>query len=76
MSHATITYEHEYRSFNNRLQPYYGYFGTAGPVAPGEEQLPLPTTPTTLEGYYLYGSVPRHSTQWIPCVCTWPPLTG
>jgi hypothetical protein len=63
VSHATVTYEHEYRSFNNRLQPTYGYFGTSGPVVPGEEQLPLPTTPTTLEGFYLYGVLPRHETQ-------------
>jgi hypothetical protein len=59
VSHATVTYEHEYRSFNNRLQPTYGYFGSTGV----EEALPLPTTPNTLEGYYLYGVLPRHETQ-------------
>lgn len=57
--HAVVTYEHSYRSFNDRLQsPVDLYGSTLG--SPGE---PLPdTVPDTLNGSLVHNVLPSHGT--------------
>ena len=50
-----LVYEHEFRSFNDRMQNPVNYFGTAG--LNGED---IPGSPL---GFYLNNVLPRHRTQ-------------
>lgn len=67
VSHAVFTYEHAYRSFNDRLLNPVDFFGTAASVD-GE---PLPSlgpntsalVPDTLQGFYAHNILPRHDSQ-------------
>ncbi len=52
-----LTYQHEFRSFNDRLLNPVGLYGTAGDIPPVEN---IPYTPA---GYYLHSVFPRHETQ-------------
>src|SRR5208337_384983 len=49
-----LVYQHEYRSFNDRMQNPIDIYGTADPVAGGED---IPLTPA---GYYVHSVLPRH----------------
>ena len=51
-----VTYQHEFRSFNDRMQNPRDFYGTAGPPSPED----IPFTPT---GLYVHSVLPRHSTQ-------------
>jgi hypothetical protein len=68
VSHMVLTYEHEFRSFNNRLQNPVDYYGTSASV--DGEPLPslgpqanAPLVPDALQGFYVHNVVPRHDTQ-------------
>ena len=52
-----LTYQHEYRSFNDRMQNPVDWFGTSGDVPPVEN---IPYTPA---GTYVHNVLPRHQTQ-------------
>ncbi len=51
-----LVYQHEFRSFNDRLQNPTDFYGTADPA--GGEDIPL-----TPAGYYVHSVLPRHQTQ-------------
>ncbi len=54
-----LTYQHEFRSFNDRRQNPIGIYGTADPnLANPPEDIPL-----TPAGYYVQSVLPRHQTQ-------------
>jgi len=57
-----LTYQHEFRSFNDRRQSPVDFFGTAGdpaePFPPGPPQAPV-----TLDGLYVHSVLPGHQTQ-------------
>lgn len=68
VSHVVLTYLHEFRSFNDRLQNPVDYFGTAAsvegePLPPMGPQPNAPLVPDTLEGNYVHNVLPRHDTQ-------------
>src|ERR1017187_724331 len=50
-----LVYQHEYRSFNDRLQNPRDLYGTAGD---GVEDIPI-----TSAGYYVHSVLPEHQTQ-------------
>ncbi len=52
-----LTYQHEYRSFNDRLQNPRDWYGTSGEIPPVED---IPYNPA---GYYVHSVLPRHETQ-------------
>lgn len=52
-----LVYQHEFRSFNDRLQNPKDIYGAADPVIGGED---IPFTPA---GYYVHSVLPRHQTQ-------------
>jgi hypothetical protein len=52
-----LVYQHEYRSFNDRMQTPSGIYGTAGTIPTSED---IPYTPA---GYYVHSVLPRHETQ-------------
>jgi hypothetical protein len=52
-----LTYQHEYRSFNDRMQNPVDWYGTSGEIPPVED---IPYTPY---GYYVHSVLPRHQTQ-------------
>ena len=52
-----LTYQHEFRSFNDRMQNPSNLYGTAGEIPPVED---IPYTPA---GYYLHSVLPSHQTQ-------------
>jgi hypothetical protein len=52
-----LVYQHEYRSFNDRLQNPRDYYGIAGAIPPEED---IPYTPA---GLYVHSVLPRHQTQ-------------
>src|SRR5262249_39427050 len=52
-----VVYEHEYRSFNDRLRNPSDIYGTAGTIPPEED---IPYTPA---GYYTHSVLPRNETQ-------------
>ena len=52
-----LTYQHEFRSFNDRLQNPVGVYGTAGTIPTSED---IPYTPA---GLYVNNVLPRHQTQ-------------
>jgi len=52
-----LVYQHEFRSFNDRLQNPKDFYGSADPVIGGED---IPFTPA---GYYVHSVLPRHQTQ-------------
>ncbi len=52
-----LVYQHEYRSFNDRLQNPRDIYGTAGTI-PAEEDIPF-----TPAGLYVHSVLPRHETQ-------------
>jgi hypothetical protein len=52
-----LVYQHEYRSFNDRLQNPRDIYGTAGEIPPVED---IPYTPA---GLYVHSVLPRHETQ-------------
>lgn len=68
VSHVVLTYIHEFRSFNDRLQNPVDYFGTAASID-GESLPPIgpqpgaPPVPDTLQGFYVHNVLPRHDTQ-------------
>ena len=68
LAHVAVTFEHEYRSFNYRLQNPVDYYGTAASVD-GEGLPPLgpaansPLVPDTPQGYYAHNVLPRHDSQ-------------
>jgi hypothetical protein len=76
--HVVLTYEHDYRSFNERLQNPVDFFGTTASIA-GESLPPLgPNTikvvDDTVQGFYLHNILPRHDSQ-IDTVRMHAPLT-
>jgi hypothetical protein len=52
-----LTYQHEFRSFNDRMRNPSDLYGTAGDIPPVEN---IPYTPA---GYYVHSVLPRHETQ-------------
>ena len=52
-----LVYEHEYRSFNDRMPNPRDLYGTAGEIPPVED---IPYTPA---GLYTHSVLPRHDTQ-------------
>jgi hypothetical protein len=52
-----LTYQHEFSSFNDRLQNPSDWYGTAGDIPPSEN------IPYTAAGYYTHSVLPRHQTQ-------------
>ena len=52
-----LTYQHEFRSFNDRLQNPSDLYGTSGEIPPVEN------IPYTAAGYYLHSVLPSHQTQ-------------
>lgn len=52
-----LTYQHEFRSFNDRLQNPRDLYGTSGEIPPVEN---IPYNPA---GYYVHSVLPRHQTQ-------------
>jgi hypothetical protein len=52
-----LVYQHEFRSFNDRLQNPSDIYGTAGTVPPEED---IPYTPA---GFYVHSVLPRSQTQ-------------
>ncbi len=52
-----LVYQHEYRSFNDRMQEPRDIYGTAGTIPPEED---IPYTPA---GLYVHSVLPRHETQ-------------
>ncbi|HYM77876.1 MAG TPA: hypothetical protein VE377_18015 [Candidatus Dormibacteraeota bacterium] len=52
-----LTYQHEFRSFNDRMQNPRDLYGTSGEIPPVED---IPYTPA---GYYVHSVLPRHETQ-------------
>jgi len=52
-----LTYQHEFRSFNDRMQSPVNYFGTSGDNPPVEN---IPFAPL---GFYVNNVLPRHQTQ-------------
>jgi hypothetical protein len=52
-----LVYQHEFRSFNDRLQNPSDIYGTAGEIPPVED---IPYTPA---GYYVHSVLPRNQTQ-------------
>ncbi len=52
-----LVYQHEYRSFNDRLPNPRDIYGTAGTIPPEED---IPYTPA---GLYVHSVLPRHETQ-------------
>lgn len=68
VAHVLVTLEHEYRSFNYRLQNPLDYYGTAASI--DGEPLPAlgpdpnaPRVPDTPQGYYTHNVLPRHDSQ-------------
>jgi len=57
-SWAKLTYQHEYRSFNDRMQNAVGLYGTSVTGDPTVEN--IPTNPL---GTYINNVLPRHQTQ-------------
>lgn len=54
---ARLTYQHEFRSFNDRRQNPLDFYGTAGDIPPIEN------IPYTFAGLYVHSVLPRHETQ-------------
>ena len=52
-----LVYQHEFRSFNDRLRNPSDIYGTAGTIPPEED---IPYTPA---GYYVHSVLPRNQTQ-------------
>jgi len=52
-----LTYQHEFRSFNDRMQNPINWYGTSGEIPPVED---IPYNPA---GYYVHSVLPRHETQ-------------
>ena len=52
-----LTYQHEFRSFNDRLQNPIDQYGTSGDIPPSED------IPYTAAGNYLHSVLPSHQTQ-------------
>lgn len=52
-----LTYQHEFRSFNDRRQNPSDLYGTAGEIPPVED------IPYTFAGNYVHSVLPRHQTQ-------------
>jgi hypothetical protein len=52
-----LVYQHEFRSFNDRMQNPRDIYGTAGTIPPEED---IPYTPA---GLYVHSVLPRHETQ-------------
>ena len=52
-----LVYQHEYRSFNDRMQNPRDLYGTAGTIPTSED---IPYTPA---GLYVHSVLPRHETQ-------------
>ena len=52
-----LVYQHEFRSFNDRMQNPRDIYGTAGTIPTSED---IPYTPA---GYYVHSVLPRHETQ-------------
>ena len=52
-----LVYQHEFRSFNDRMPNPSDIYGTADPAVAGED---IPLTPA---GYYVHSVLPRHQTQ-------------
>ena len=52
-----LTYQHEFRSFNDRLQNPSGLYGIAGTIPTSED------IPYTTAGFYVNSVLPRHQTQ-------------
>ncbi len=52
-----LVYQHEFRSFNDRMQNPRDIYGTAGTIPPEED---IPYTPA---GLYVHSVLPRHATQ-------------
>jgi hypothetical protein len=52
-----LVYQHDFRSFNDRLQNPSDIYGTAGTIPPEED---IPYTPA---GYYVHSVLPRNQTQ-------------
>jgi len=52
-----LTYQHEFRSFNDRLQNPRDLYGTSGEIPPVED---IPFNPA---GSYVHSVLPRHQTQ-------------
>jgi hypothetical protein len=68
VSHVVLTYIHEFRSFNDRLQNPVDYYGTAASVdgeslPPRGPQPGAPPVPDTLQGFYVHNVLSRHGTQ-------------
>jgi len=54
---AKLTYQHEFRSFNDRMQNPRDLYGTSGEIPPVED---IPFNPA---GFYVHSVLPRHQTQ-------------
>jgi|SRR5579872_564364 len=52
-----LIYQHEFRSFNDRMQNPRDLYGTSGEIPPVED---IPYNPA---GYYVHSVLPRHQTQ-------------
>jgi hypothetical protein len=52
-----VTYQHEFRSFNDRMQNPRDWYGTSGEVPAVED---IPYNPA---GFYVHSLLPRHQTQ-------------
>jgi hypothetical protein len=57
LGRAKLTYQHEFRSFNDRMQNPRDFYGTAGAI-PAEEDIPF-----TPAGLYVHSVLSRHDTQ-------------
>jgi len=57
LGRASLTYEHDFRSFVDRLQNPFDLYGSTLSI-PGDE---LPAgVPDTIQGYYIHNVLPRH----------------
>jgi len=63
LARVKLVYQHEYRSFNDRLQNPSDYFGST--IGVPDDPLPSgpPQVPNTLAGLYTHSVLPRHTTQ-------------
>jgi hypothetical protein len=52
-----LVYQHEFRSFNDRMPNPSDFYGTAGSIPPTED---IPYTPA---GFYVHSALPRNQTQ-------------